>query len=170
MQSNHILLAGILSVLLGSLFIHGGVAKFVSRLDWRAAMRLRRTPTHYAPVLLVDPQLSSAVELATQLQSTGFPTRIEANAAAAQAAVQEAYFATLIVMADPDDAACLDRLDELRRKAPRSWMIVVSQRCDTNTCALIHRHGGDACMVSPVSIEDLTKRLIAFQRRARPEF
>jgi DNA-binding response OmpR family regulator len=120
------------------------------------------------PVLLLDPHVGSAARLATQLALSGFPTRIESTGAGAKLAIEESHFATLIVIADVDDKACLDWLDDLRRTASRSWMIVVSPRCDTKTCNLIYRHGGDACVTAPVSIDDLTQRLAAFQLRSRP--
>jgi DNA-binding response OmpR family regulator len=133
-------------------------------------MQIRRITASYEPVLLLDPQMDGAVELARLLELNGFPTRIESSAAAAQGAIEHTYFATLIVIADPDDSACLDWLDDLRRTAARCWMIVVSPQCDTKTCNLIYRHGGDACVTAPVSIDDLTRRLTAFQLRARPIF
>jgi DNA-binding response OmpR family regulator len=49
-------------------------------------------------------------------------------------------------------------------------MIVVSPRCDAKTCNLIYRHGGDACVTAPVSIDELTMRLTAFQSRSRPPY
>jgi DNA-binding response OmpR family regulator len=133
-------------------------------------MQVRRTIGSQAPVLLVDPELESAAGLATHLELNGFPTHIENTGAGAQAAIKNATFATLIVIADLHDKACLDWLDELRRAAARSWMVVVSSSCDRKTCNLIYRHGGDACIATPVSIDDLTRRLTAFQSRARPLF
>ena len=131
-------------------------------------MQIRRITAIHEPVLLLDPHTERAVALAAHLESNGFPTRIERTGAGAQSAIKEAYFATLIVIADLDDKACLAWLEALRRIASRSWMIVVSPRCDTKTCNLIYRHGGDACVTAPVSIDDLTKRLTAFQSRPRP--
>lgn len=133
-------------------------------------MQTRRITASHEPVLLLDPKMDSAAELAIHLELNGFPTRIESSAAGAQAAIRDAYFATLIVIADLDDAACLDWLDELRRAAAQSWMMVVSPRCDTKTRHLIYRHGGDACMAEPVSIDDLIRRLTAFQLRTRSAF
>jgi len=133
-------------------------------------MQIRRVTASHEPILLLDPHMDSAAEFATQLELHGFPTRLEGSVASALAAIEHAYFATLIVIADLDDSSCLDWLDDLRRKAARSWMIVISPRCDTKTCSLIYRHGGDACMTAPVSIDDLTGRLTAFQLRARPVF
>lgn len=131
-------------------------------------MRIWRIKVSHEPILLLDPAMDRAAELATHLESNGFPTRVEHTGAAAQAAMKDAYFATLIVIADLDDEACLDWLDHLRRSAARSWMIVVSPRCDAKTCNLIYRHGGDACVTAPVSVDELTMRLMAFQSRARP--
>lgn len=126
-----------------------------------------RTTVTHEPVLLLDPEMNST-ELAKQLELNGFPVRIEHTGAAAQAAIRGTRFATLIVIADLRDKACLGWLDDLRRLAARTWMIVVSPRCDATTCNLIHRHGGDACVTAPVSIDELIARLTAFQSRSRP--
>jgi DNA-binding response OmpR family regulator len=112
--------------------------------------------------------MGRAADLALQLELNGFPTHIEGSTDAAHAAIQHAHFATLIVIANLHDALGLDWLDDLRRAAPRSWMIVASALCDRKTHSLVYRHGGDACITVPVSIDDLTRRLNAFQLRARP--
>jgi DNA-binding response OmpR family regulator len=130
-------------------------------------MQIRRITANHEPVLLLDPQIDDAVELAMHLELHGWPTLIAGRTSAAQAVIGRGRFTTLIVMADRDVASCLDRLDELRRTNARCWMLVVSPRCDTKTCSLIYRHGGDACIPAPVSIDDLTERLSAFQIRAR---
>ncbi len=106
-------------------------------------MQGKRTPPRYEPVLLLDPEMDRATRLATQLELIGIPTRTESGGAAALAAIKDDYYATLIVTADLDDKACLD-------------------------CKLIYRHGGDACMTAPASIDDLTGRLAAFQLSSRP--
>lgn len=131
-------------------------------------MQTRSIAEFHEPVLLLDPQMSSAVELAADLELSGFATCIETSTAGALAAIERTHFATLILVADIDDAASIGRLDVLRRKAARSWIIVVSPRCDTRTCNLIYRHGGDACILSPPALHELTSRLTAFQSRARP--
>jgi DNA-binding response OmpR family regulator len=128
-------------------------------------MPIWRIPISREPILLLDPDLNSADELATHLELKGFPTRIERTGAGAQAAMRDAHFATLIVFADLDDKAWLD---DLRRTAARSWLIVISPLCDAKSCDLIHRHGGDACVTRPVSLDELILRLTAFQSRSRP--
>jgi DNA-binding response OmpR family regulator len=131
-------------------------------------MRGKPTRRKSEPVLLLDPEIDRAAKLAAQLELIGFPTRMESTGAGALAAIKNTYFATLIVTADLDDKDCLDWLDDLRRAATRVWMIVISPRCDTKTRNLIYRHGGDACLTALASIDDLTKRLTAFQSRGRP--
>ena len=131
-------------------------------------MRVRPASRKAQPVLLLDPEMDRAAKLAAQLELIGFPIRTENTGAGALAALKDSFFATLLVMADIDDKDCLAWLDDLRRAAGRVWMIVISTRCDTNTCNLIYRHGGDVCLAAPVSIDVLTKRLTAFQSHTRP--
>jgi DNA-binding response OmpR family regulator len=79
-------------------------------------------------------------------------------------------FFALIVIADLADQDCLVTLDALRRRSPRSWVIVATPNCDDHACNVIHRHGGDACISLPVDLDDLVARLDSFQSRARPSF
>ena len=131
-------------------------------------MQTPRVMAGHEPVILLDPHIDGAVGLAMQLELNGFPALIAARASSAQAVIDRGHFTTLIVMADFEFAACLGWLDQLRRTAQRCWMIVVGPQCDTKTCNLIYRHGGDACMTAPVAIDDLTARLTTFQMHARP--
>jgi DNA-binding response OmpR family regulator len=64
----------------------------------------------------------------------------------------------------------VEQLDELRRAAPRVWIIVLSDLQLENALALAHRHGVDAVLSMPFSMQDLTSRLAAFSLRARPTF
>src|SRR5713226_1901834 len=108
--------------------VQRGPARRTYRRYWRTDMQIRRITAIHAPVLLLDPQTESAAALAAYLEANGFPTRIERTGAGAQSAIKEAYFATLIVIADLDDQACLEWLEALRRIASRSWMIVAIRR------------------------------------------
>jgi DNA-binding response OmpR family regulator len=133
-------------------------------------VRNRPQPIAPFPVLLLEPNSQNAVQLARGLEAAGFQIRVEGSAQAALQAQRESFFFALIVVADLADTDCLAVLDALRRKAPRSWMLVAATDCDSHTCDLIRRHGGDACLALPVSLDDLTNRLDAFQLRARPSF
>jgi DNA-binding response OmpR family regulator len=133
-------------------------------------MRTRSISEFHEPVLLIDPRTDDAVELAAQLELSGFATCIESNVAGALAAIERASFATLIVVADVEDPARLRWLGQLRRSAARSWILVVTPQCDTETRNLVYRHGGDACIAAPLSFNELTSCLTAFRSRARPVF
>ena len=122
------------------------------------------------PVLLLEPIPENAARIAAQLDAAGFSTRIEGNADLALQALRKSFFFALIVVADLTHKESLARLQTLRRRARRSWMIVAAPQCDTHTCDLIHRYGGDACVPLPISADDLIDRLDAFQLRERPLF
>lgn len=122
------------------------------------------------PVLLLEPDPANAIELASRLQAAGFETRVEGRPDSALQAQRQSFFSALIVIADLSDKDCLVTLDALRRRSPRSWMIVATSSCDAHACNVIHRHGGDACVSLPIDLDDLIARLNAFQLRARPSF
>jgi DNA-binding response OmpR family regulator len=122
------------------------------------------------PVLLLEPDPSNAIQLASRLQAAGFEIRVEGRADSALQAQRQSFFSALIVIADLSDQDCLVTLDALRRRSPRSWMIVATSNCDAHACNVAHRHGGDACVSLPLDLHDLIARLNAFQLRARPSF
>jgi DNA-binding response OmpR family regulator len=132
-------------------------------------MRIERHRTSPFPALLLEPNLANAAQLAARLQAAGFEIRIEGRAESALQAQRQSFFFALIVIADLIDKNCLVTLDALRRRSPRSWMIVATSKCD-QALSLIHRHGGDACISLPIDPDDLIARLDAFQLRARPSF
>jgi len=133
-------------------------------------MRIERRPICPFPALLLEPNQAHAVQLASRLQAAGFETRIEGSAGSALQAQRQSFFFALIVIADLTDKDCLATLDALRRKSPRSWMIVATSNRDDHACNVIHRCGGDACISLPIDLDDLIARLDAFQLRARPSF
>ena len=133
-------------------------------------MRIEPHRTSPFPALLLEPNQANAVKLASRLQAAGFEIRIEGLADSALQAQRQSFFFALIVIADLTDQDCLMTLDALRRRSPRSWMIVAAPNCDAHACNVIHRHGGDACISLPIDLDDLIARLDAFQLRARPSF
>lgn len=133
-------------------------------------MRIEHQRASPFPALLLEPNLANAAQLGSRLQAAGFEIRIEASADSALEAQRQSFFFALIVIADLTDQDCLVTLDTLRRRSPRSWMIVAASNCDAQACNVIHRHGGDACISLPIDPNDLIARLDAFQLRARPSF
>lgn len=132
--------------------------------------QVRRDRRGQFPVLLFEPDLGSATQLAYRLEAGGFLVSIAIDAGSALPAVKQSFFFALVVVANLTDASCLAALRELRRAAMESWMIVATASCDVHACKLIHWHGGDACIVSPLSPDNLIERLDAFAIRTRPIF
>src|SRR6266581_1237443 len=126
--------------------------------------------THDSRTLLLDANNEQGGQLVEQLNHAGFKTDFAVSWSAAHAALRANYYHTCIVVADLDQSADLSQLDELRRAAPRVWVIVLSDLQRENALALAHRHGVDAVLSAPFSMQDLTSRLVAYSLRARPAF
>jgi DNA-binding response OmpR family regulator len=133
-------------------------------------MQSRPLPTHDSRTLLVDPNLVQGGQLVEQLNRAGFRTDFAVSWSAARAALAADYYDSCIVVADLDQPADLNQLDELRRAALRVWIIVLSDLQPEKALLLAHRRGVDAVLSAPFSMEDLTSRLAAFSLRARPTF
>jgi len=126
--------------------------------------------THDSRTLLVDANNEHGGQLVEQLNHAGFKTDFAVSWGAAHAAVRTHYYHSLIVVAELDLPIDREQLDELRRAAPRVWMIVLSDHASERAQKLARRHGLDALLSAPFSMHDLTSRLAAFSLRARPTY
>jgi DNA-binding response OmpR family regulator len=125
---------------------------------------------HNSRTLLVDADIAHGGQLVEQLNHAGFKTDFAVSWGAAHAALAANYYHSCILVADPDQLTDSERLDELRRAAPRVWMIVLSDHVSERAQKLARRHGLDALLSAPFSMHDLTSRLAAFSLRARPTY
>jgi DNA-binding response OmpR family regulator len=128
-------------------------------------MQSRPLPTHDSRTLLVDPNLKQGGQLVEQLNRAGFRTDFAVSWSAARAALGANYYHSGIVVADLDQSADLNELDELRRAALRVWIIVLSDLQPEKALPLAHRQGVDAVLSAPFAMEDLTSRLAAFSTK-----
>lgn len=126
--------------------------------------------THDSRTLLVDANNEHGGQLVEQLNHAGFKTDFAVSWGAAHAALRANSYHSCIVVADLNQSADLQQLDELRRAALRVWIIVLSDLLLENALVLAHRQGVDAVLSAPFSMKDLTSRLAAFSLRARPTF
>lgn len=133
-------------------------------------MQSRPLPTHESRTLLVDTNLEHDAQLVERLNRAGFRTDFAVSWSAARAALGANYYHSCIVVADLDQAADLEQLDELRRAVQRVWILVLSDLQPENARALAQRQGVDAVLSAPFSMQDLTSRLVAFSLRARTAF
>jgi DNA-binding response OmpR family regulator len=120
---------------------------------------------HDSRTLLLDPNTGQGGQLIEQLNRAGFRTDFAVSWSAARAALCANYYHSCIVRADVDRD--LERLEELRRAAPRVWIIVLSHVPSDKAPTLAQQHI-DAALSAPFSMQDLTSRLAAFSLRARP--
>jgi len=125
---------------------------------------------HDSRTLLLDADIEHGGWLVEQLNVAGFKTDFAVSWGAAHAALRANYYHSCIVVAELDKLTDCGRLDELRRAAPRVWMMVLSDHASGRAQSLIRHHGLDALLSEPVSMQDLTSRLIAFSLRARPTY
>jgi DNA-binding response OmpR family regulator len=125
---------------------------------------------HYSRTLLLDADIAHGGQLVEQLSHAGFKTDLAVSWGAAHAALRANYYHSCIVVTDLDQLTDRERLDELRRKAPRVWMIVLSDHASERAQKLARRLGLDALLSTPFSMHHLTSRLAAFSLRARPTY
>src|SRR3954451_21057008 len=94
--------------------------------------------------LLLDARAGQSGELVQQLNRTGFRTDFAVSWSAAAAALGANYYHSCIVWMGSDQATDPGRLDELRRAAPRVWIVVLSDVQSDDALALLRRQGIDA--------------------------
>jgi DNA-binding response OmpR family regulator len=126
--------------------------------------------TYESRILLIDAHNEQGGRLVEQLNHAGFKTDFAVSWTAAHAALRANCYQSCVVIAELDQLADLDHLAELRRMAPRVWIIVLSDFPPENTRARAHRQGIDAVISAPFSMEELTSRLAALSVRTRPAF
>jgi DNA-binding response OmpR family regulator len=123
---------------------------------------------NFPPTLVIDIHGASAQQLAEQLTHGGFTADSADTCPEALAAVAAQHYWSIILLgdlSDPDDVQCIA---ELRRRAPRTWILMISSTELRDRRTLYLGHGVDAQIVTPFSMEDLVSRLMAFSRHSRP--
>jgi DNA-binding response OmpR family regulator len=118
--------------------------------------------------LVVNTDAAAAVQLAEQLARAGFPSSVASTCPSAIDAIRAQYFGAIVVVAVLDDAECRDCLHTIRRRAPRSWLVIINSTDDSSAKQLFRQCGGDALVRAPFTFEDLATRLVNLSRRERP--
>jgi DNA-binding response OmpR family regulator len=125
---------------------------------------------HDSRTLLVDADIAHSAQLVEQLNRAGFKTDFAVSWGVAHTALRANYYHSCIAVAELDLLIDREQLDELRRAAPRVWIIVLSDHPSERAQRIVHRQGLDALLSVPFSMHDLTSRLAAFSLRARPTY
>jgi DNA-binding response OmpR family regulator len=111
---------------------------------------------HDSRTLLVDADIAHGGQLVEQLNHAGFKTDFAVSWGAAHAALRANYYHSCIVVADLDQLTDRERLAELRRAAPRVWMIVLSDHPSERAQRLARRQGLDALLSAPHVIAEIS--------------
>ena len=122
----------------------------------------------FLPTLIIDPHGAAAQQLAEQLTHTGFAAHSADTCVQALAAMRVHPYRSMIFLGDLSDLEDVRCIAELRKRAPRTWIILISSTALHDARELHLRYGVDAQIVTPFSMEDLVSRLMAFSRHSRP--
>jgi DNA-binding response OmpR family regulator len=123
----------------------------------------------YLPILVLDADTAAAATLASQLRVHGLHTDIATSCWAAQIEARAKHYRVIVAAADLGLSADLDCLEELRQRSLGTWIIVISPKQPPREAEkLARRHGADALLVAPFSLQDLIRRLLIFSVRPRP--
>ena len=120
------------------------------------------------PTLIIDTHGAAAKQLAEQLTHSGFTANSADTCARALVAMRAQHYRSMIFLgdvSDPEDVRCIA---ELRKRAPSTWIIMISSAELHDARELYLRYGIDAQIVTPFSTGDLVSRVMAFSRHSRP--
>lgn len=123
---------------------------------------------NFAPTLVIDVHGAAAKQLAEQLTRSGLTADSADTSLEAMAAVRFRRYWSMIFLgdlSDPEDVQCIS---ELRKRASRTWIIMISSTEVHDARQLYAEHGVDAQIVAPFSVEALVSRLMALSRHSRP--
>ncbi len=123
---------------------------------------------NFLPTLVIDPHGAAAQQLAEQLTHSGFTGHSADTCAQALAAMRVRHYRSIIFLGDVSDLEDVRCMAELRKRAPRTWIIMISSAGVRDARDLYMQYGLDAQIVTPFSMEDLLSRLMAFSRHSRP--
>ncbi len=123
---------------------------------------------NYPATLIVDADSAAATQLAEQLRHAGFVTDIATSCWAADAAILARFYGSLVCIADPNRPSDLECVCTLRRRSPRTWIVLVTSGARMDTRGVRADCGADAFLTTPFSMQDLLHRLAAFSQRPRP--
>lgn len=122
----------------------------------------------YPPALIVDADSAAASQLAEQLRRAGFVTDVATSCWDAHVAILARFYGSLVCVVNPDKPSDLECISTLRRRSPRTWIILVTPSAGMDTHSLRAHCGADAFLTTPFSMEELLRRLAAFSQRLRP--
>ena len=120
------------------------------------------------PILVVDASAAEGYLLAAALKQFGFEVNTAVGSMAARAALRESHYGSIVLAADLWHREDRAELLALRRRAPRTWIIVIARQLFPHAGRMAFRWGADSTLEPPWTMEELAERLSAFSHRSRP--
>jgi DNA-binding response OmpR family regulator len=120
------------------------------------------------PTLVIDVDGAVAKQLADQLNDSGLAADTAVSRSAALGALRAKHYGAMVFVGDVGDPEHLQCIAELRKRALRTWLLMISSTEPHYPRDLFLRYGIDALIVIPFSMKDLLFRLMAFSLRSRP--
>jgi DNA-binding response OmpR family regulator len=121
----------------------------------------------YLPTLVVDSNPVKARLLAECLDEAGFPADFAASCAEAWSAVRNRHYGSMVYIGDLEDQDDFKCLVKLRGRARGTWIILIHPGGPPEAQERALRHGVDALLKAPYSLQELLARLLAFSMRSR---
>lgn len=121
-------------------------------------------------VLLVDPDLTSALTLARQLTECGYEVDLAFCESAGIAQARARLYPVILMAADPCDPASYPWIRALHLAAPRTWLLLMTHHAPDEANPAAHAAGADGIVGLPVDVADLVRRVRGLCLRPRPPF
>ena len=134
------------------------------------AMRTPLSTAQESLILLFDPDMARAGELAARLYEYHVCVVVALSAEDALHCAQQTHFDVVVVSGDAGNNDCLRFLASLRRTSPHTWLIAADARIDQTTEVILHRQGVDAVVGTPIDVSELARRIALLQVQSRPSF
>jgi DNA-binding response OmpR family regulator len=119
------------------------------------------------PILLVDPDVELGRGLLHQLARHGFCADLAITVDTARTCLWHRDYHAMVVIADPSDSRVLFGLRQLREAAPRTWMVVLTNKTAEPASQVAPDLGCDAYLLQPFRFSDLLFRLESLAHQVR---
>lgn len=123
------------------------------------------------PVLLLEPSTAVSKSVCALLREAAVPATVASDADAAVFMLATQVFSCIVISADLSSEDCVHCLQTIRRKAPRTWMVVVAPEVTEAVESQLHRLGVDASLsIGEYTSAGLIRRPEALAIQRRPDF
>ena len=118
-------------------------------------------------MLLLDPDSEVGKVMASQFRHADFETYVTTSGRSTLLAMQTMRFGAIVVVADLRITERYSDLIQIRRAAPRSWLLVIADPMIGEASPFLDELRADAFFTAPFAMADLTQRISTLTSRSR---